>query len=299
MPTTKVSKTSPSFDIKSALLPLESVIIRSDDIDLVGKDLDTRFSKHPDFFDNDPVMIDLTQIQDSTATAPLDLAKLCQILKKYRMNPVAIRSNNPTHHAWAELAGLFLITASQMPSENKRAPTADKPSPAPAPKTAPPPASEPAQLSTTSQSTSGPEGTSAGTQAAIKNPSPGQSEKTTSYFEEEASPLPSCALIIDKPLRSGQHVYAKGRDLVVMAMVNAGAEIMADGHIHVYAPLRGKAIAGAKGNKEARIYTSCLEAELVSIAGVYRTSDTPIPKEVAGKSAQIRLIDDKLVMQPQ
>ena len=133
------------------------------------------------------------------------------------------------------------------------------------------------------------------------------SSNTVSSAQEESKDLDdtvhvdslTSALIVDKPLRSGQHVYAKGRDLVVMAMVNAGAEIMADGHIHVYAPLRGKAIAGARGNKDARIYTSCLEAELVSIAGVYRTSDKPIPKEVAGKSAQIRLIDDKLVMQPQ
>jgi septum site-determining protein MinC len=106
------------------------------------------------------------------------------------------------------------------------------------------------------------------------------------------------AMIIDKPLRSGQHVYARGRDLVVLAMVNPGAEIMADGHIHVYAPLRGKAIAGAKGNEHARIFTDCLEAELISIAGTYRTSETPLPPEVASKRAQIMLQNEKLVMQP-
>jgi septum site-determining protein MinC len=106
------------------------------------------------------------------------------------------------------------------------------------------------------------------------------------------------AMVIDKPLRSGQHVYAKGRDLIVLAMVNPGAEIMADGHIHVYAPLRGKAIAGARGDEQARIFTSCLEAELLSIAGTYRTSgDAPLPADVAGKAAQISLQGDKLVMQ--
>ncbi len=107
----------------------------------------------------------------------------------------------------------------------------------------------------------------------------------------------SSAMVIDKPLRSGQHIYAKGRDLIVLAMVNPGAEIMADGHIHVYAPLRGKAIAGARGDEQARIFTSCLEAELISIAGTYRTSDTPLPVEVAGKRAQISLQGDKLIMQ--
>ena len=105
------------------------------------------------------------------------------------------------------------------------------------------------------------------------------------------------ALVVDKPLRSGQHVYARGRDLIVLAMVNPGAEIMADGHIHVYAPLRGKAIAGARGDESARIFTSCLEAELISIAGTYRTSDTPLPADVARKAAQISLQGGKLVMQ--
>ncbi|NDF46160.1 MAG: septum site-determining protein MinC, partial [Betaproteobacteria bacterium] len=81
------------------------------------------------------------------------------------------------------------------------------------------------------------------------------------------------------------------------AMVNPGAEVMADGHIHVYAPLRGKAIAGARGDESARIFTACLEAELISIAGTYRTSDTPLPDDVAGKPAQITLQGDKLVMQ--
>ena len=110
------------------------------------------------------------------------------------------------------------------------------------------------------------------------------------------------ALVIDKPLRSGQQVYARGRDLVVLAMVNAGAEVIADGHIHVYAPLRGKAIAGARGNTDARIFALALEAELLSIAGTYRTSENPLPSDVAGQPAQVRLVDgpdgEKLVMTP-
>ncbi|HCX80104.1 MAG: septum site-determining protein MinC [Curvibacter sp. RIFCSPHIGHO2_12_FULL_63_18] len=108
-------------------------------------------------------------------------------------------------------------------------------------------------------------------------------------------------LVIDKPLRSGQKVYARGGDLVVLAMVNQGAEIAADGNIHVYAPLRGKAMAGARGNTQARIFSLCLEPELVSIAGVYRTSENAFPKEVHGKAAQVRLSSDgqeKLLIEP-
>jgi len=106
-------------------------------------------------------------------------------------------------------------------------------------------------------------------------------------------PVPGPAtLVIDKPVRSGQKVYARGADLVVLAMVNQGGEIVADGHIHVYAPLRGKAMAGASGNVNARIFSTCLEPELISIAGVYRTSENPLAPDIQGKAAQVRLSDD-------
>lgn len=120
--------------------------------------------------------------------------------------------------------------------------------------------------------------------------------------EPQVHAAPLGALVIDKPLRSGQQIYARGRDLVVLAMVNAGAEVIADGHIHVYAPLRGRAIAGARGNTEARIFALALEAELLSIAGIYRTSENPLPPEVTGHPTQVRLVEgpdgEKLVMTP-
>lgn len=99
-------------------------------------------------------------------------------------------------------------------------------------------------------------------------------------------------MVVDKPLRSGQKIYARGADLVILAMVNQGAEVVADGNIHVYAPLRGKAMAGASGNTRARIFSLCLEPELISIAGVYRTSENPLPSDVRGKPAQVRLSND-------
>lgn len=111
-------------------------------------------------------------------------------------------------------------------------------------------------------------------------------------------PVSANTLIIDKPLRSGQQIYAKGGDLIITAVVNHGAEVIADGSIHIYAPLRGKAIAGAKGNSKARIFATCMEAELLSIAGTYRTTDNPLPGSVHGKAAQVRLEGDRLVFEP-
>ncbi|MDB5881159.1 MAG: septum site-determining protein MinC [Ramlibacter sp.] len=82
-----------------------------------------------------------------------------------------------------------------------------------------------------------------------------------------------------------------------MAAVNFGAEVIADGHIHVYAPLRGRAIAGARGHAGARIFSTCMEPQLVAIAGIYRTTETALPADVLGKPAQVRLDGDALVVE--
>ena len=113
----------------------------------------------------------------------------------------------------------------------------------------------------------------------------------------ETPAAPRTALIVDKPLRSGQRVYAKGGDLIVLAVVSFGAEVIADGNIHVYAPLRGRALAGALGDTSARIFTTCMEAQLLSIAGIYRTTETELPAAVLGKTAQVRLDGEKLVVE--
>jgi septum site-determining protein MinC len=115
---------------------------------------------------------------------------------------------------------------------------------------------------------------------------------------DEPAPAARTTLVIDKPLRSGQRVYAKGGDLVVLAVVSHGAEVIADGNIHVYAPLRGRALAGAMGDTGARIFATCMEPQLLSIAGIYRTTETELPANVLGKPGQVRLDGEKLVVLP-
>ena len=103
--------------------------------------------------------------------------------------------------------------------------------------------------------------------------------------------------LIDRPVRSGQRVYAAGGDLTVLAPVNSGAELMADGNIHVYAPMRGRAMAGLHGDTNARIFCADLQAELVSIAGHYRVSDK-IPASLKGHRIQIFLDHEVLRIEP-
>jgi septum site-determining protein MinC len=108
-------------------------------------------------------------------------------------------------------------------------------------------------------------------------------------------PIAVSTKIIDQPVRSGQRIYASGGDLIVMAQVSPGAEIMADGNIHVYGSLKGRALAGVQGNQAARIFCSDLQAQLVAIGGNYRTSESD-DLSIRGKLVQIYLKDDALII---
>ncbi|MBS8239387.1 septum site-determining protein MinC [Marinobacter lipolyticus] len=113
----------------------------------------------------------------------------------------------------------------------------------------------------------------------------------------EAPTEPTPARIISQPVRSGQQVYAPEGDLIILAPVQAGAEVLAAGNIHVYGPLRGRALAGIHGAQSARVFCQSLEAELVSIAGHYKISEDL--QDNGWKTAvQIQLRDDLLVVTP-
>ncbi len=249
-----------SFEIKSANLPLVALLLKSTDLDVLARDLATRFGDIPDFFDHDPLLIDLTQLNAAARRSgaevdAIDFPALLELLRHYSVRPIAIKGGNPAQMAEGLAAGLLSAPDARVVASSPPTPEAERPIAAPTP-------------------------------ISIATPAPAEA--------------PLGALVINRPLRSGQQIYARGRDLVVLAMVNAGAEIIADGHIHVYAPLRGKAMAGARGNTEARIFALSLEAELISIAGIYRTSENQLPANILGKPAQVRLVagpdGDKLVM---
>ena len=233
---------SVSFEIKSAQLPLVALLLKTSNLPLLMGDLVRQFGpdgESPDFFDQDPLVIDFSQL-DADAPVP-DLSALLAAARSCRLVPVAVRGCQGDCLQLTKTAGLV-----EAPVEVARV--------------------RPEVVHTT---------------------------ETVEVVKEVVREVPGPAtMVVDKPLRSGQKIYARGADLVVLAMVNQGAEVVADGNIHVYAPLRGKAMAGARGNTQARIFSLCLEPELISIAGVYRTSENPLPKDIQGKAAQVRLSND-------
>ena len=108
-----------------------------------------------------------------------------------------------------------------------------------------------------------------------------------------AEPRATTALQHVRPVRSGQKVYARDRDLIVTATVGAGAEVIADGCVHIYGVLRGRVMAGTRGDASARVFCQEFRAELVAIAGVFRVFET-LPPELEGQPVQAWLTDDEL-----
>ena len=258
------SNASAIFELKSAALTLIAVALKTTDLAALAAELDQRFAATPGLFEHDPVVIDVTQLRDDPAA--IDFGALAALLREHRMVPVAVKGGSEAQMAAALEAGL-----------------AEAPEGVAAPRRPPEPASqaeaEPAAIVVDVDA-----------QAAV--------DASALVPDVPAAAMPGPTVVIDRPLRSGQQVYARNADLVVMAAVSFGAEVIADGHIHVYAPLRGRAIAGARGNTSARIFTTCMEPQLISIAGTYRTTETELPPDVLGKPAQVRLEGDRLVVEP-
>lgn len=123
------------------------------------------------------------------------------------------------------------------------------------------------------------------------------SDKAAATPEPEA-PSRTPTRLVTKPVRSGQQIYARGGDLVIATSVSEGAEVLADGHIHVYGALRGRALAGASGDAEARIYCKRFEPDLVAIAGCYKVADA-MDEGVRSKPVQVRLEHDNLLIELQ
>ncbi len=228
----------------------------------------------PDYFEDEFTLLDFSATDPQPTVGSIDWAALIALFKSHGLNPVAVRNAPSALEAEIRSHGLAIDSM-------------------PAPVAAPVAAPVTAQPLTTSNSEQ--------QQLALDQletnqaPAPAPIVASTAPVQTEAA---AHTMIIDTPVRTGQRIYARGADLVLMAMVNAGAEVIADGSIHAYAPLRGRALAGASGNTKARIFAMVMEAELVSIAGVYKTFEQGWPSNLVKKPVQVMLQDDKLEMRP-
>jgi septum site-determining protein MinC len=270
-------KKSPFFELRSGAVDTLLFVVKTTDIDAMRAELTRRFEATPEFFANDVVAIDVRRL---AANERVPLVDIAQLLDSVRMRPVGVVAN--AQQSWAAESALPLLEA------RDRRGVASKPAD-----------EDSADATADAQAVKGPNADT----AAAATPAAAGAAATAAAVEPAPAAEPvrlatsSQTMVVDKPLRSGQRIYAKG-DLVVLGLVSYGAEVIAEGNIHIYAPLRGRALAGVQGNHDARIFCTCLEPELISIAGIYRTTENPLPSDVLGKPVQIWLDEEKLMIEP-
>ena len=262
------------FELKSTAWLLTALRLHTADVPTLAQALDERFGDSPGLFDDDALVLDLSPLRE--ADAPLDFAALLAHLRRHRLLPLAVQGGSAAQMAAGQAAGLSQATE-PVGSDARPTPVLHEEAPKPKPSRTPTPPPSSGSTST---------------------PAWADTVPLNDSDDEADAGAPAPTLVIDRPLRSGQRVYARGGDLVVLQAVSVGAEVIADGHIHVYAPLRGRAMAGARGDTRARIFSTCMQAQLVSIAGVYRTTETPLPATVEGRPAHVRLDGSRLLVEP-
>ena len=250
----------PAGELKIGQVGIANLRVRTLDVARLGTEMRDRVARAPKLFARAAVVVDFGGL---SATPDVATARaLLDVLREAGVLPVALAYGSSDNEALAVQLGLPLLAKFRAQYEplDGTAVAATAPAAKPHGKE---PAAEPA-----------PAAKAAGTAVAkSSNGEPG--------------------LVQTAPVRSGQQVYAENRDLTVVTAVGAGAEVIADGSIHIYGALRGRALAGAQGNEKARIFCREFHAELVAIAGHYKVLEE-LPKDLRGKAVQIWLEKDQL-----
>jgi septum site-determining protein MinC len=248
-------------DIRYGQMGLVLVRIRTTDPGTILDELTGRIATAPHFFRRTGVCLDLSVLENTPDVA--EVRTVIDAIRRAGMLAIGLAGDSAEVEAVSNALNLPILSgfrASRSPiSVAQTTPAAPAAAPAPAPAPVPAPVPEPA-------------------------PAAASAELADSSF---------ATLIQHQTVRSGQRIYARNRDLVVTAGIGAGAEVMADGCLHIYGSLRGRAMAGARGQLTARVFCQEFYAELVSIAGVFRVFET-IPAELAGKPVQAWLAGEDL-----
>ena len=248
------SLTRQPIEIKISTVVAVTVVLNEASLPALEVALEKLTGGSSDFFDDEFAIIDVEMI----AQEKLDWSGIIALFKSSGLNAVGVRNAPESEHTAIRALGLSIDVVGRAK-----------------------PAAEVSEV----------------TNLQVPETAPAEaapSEATPIATATAASAPHIPAMLIDTPVRAGQRIYARGCDLIITASVNNGAEVIADGSIHIYAPLRGRALAGARGNTDARIFAMSMQAELVSIAGIYRTFDNGFPELSKGCPVQVKLIGDRI-----
>lgn len=248
-----------SFQIKGGLFPMNLLEVKTLNLETIRSELEIKVKKAPTFFHHSPVVLGF-ELLPQTQHDDFDLRGLIHICRDLGMLPAATRSATGTLLEQSITAGLAVL---QKGREKHVGAITEKPMP---------------ELGANTQ-----------TQHELKpNDAQTETDPTHRAFDPKTK-------IVTTPIRSGQQVYAQGGDLVILSSVSPGAEVLADGNIHIYGALRGRALAGVKGDESARIFCSSQEAELVAVAGHFMV-DQQLRDAHWQSAVQIHIENDNLII---
>lgn len=248
-------KTSPAFELKGSALTLMVLYLYTTDPDRLNAQLQAKFAAAAGFFRHAPLLIDASTLPETDREVAL--LPLIDQLRTLSLVPVALRGGSSALHDQALAAGLGLLPTLRGEATHR----------------------EMAETPATSDALP-----------------PAVAEEEVAVAAVEPPPLPTVATgtkVVTRTIRSGQRIVAASGDLLVLGAVNAGAEILAAGNIHIYGPLRGRALAGIHGDSGARICALQFYPELVAVAGEYLLHDEIDPAQLGG-SVVVTIVEDKL-----
>ena len=261
-----------AIDFKSATLDTVRLVLQPEDMNTILAQLQQHLEQSSGFFAGEAVVIDASALEQG-----VDWQALQNCLLTHELHPIGVVATGAVASS-AEQAGLAILSLSR---PQPRAPVADTATEVTPTKGA----------DTDSTVTAVSQDASHSDDGSAQNEQPAVPSHNA---ENDADSSARPTKVIQRQLRSGQRVYAKDSDLIIIGVVSQGAEVIADGNIHVYGPLRGRAMAGASGNTEARIFTTELDPELIAIAGVYKVIDEALPDRHHNQNAVISLHGESL-----
>ncbi|OBY90521.1 septum site-determining protein MinC [Pseudomonas sp. AU11447] len=300
----------PVFQLKGSMLAVTVLELAHNDLPRLDRQLADKVAQAPNFFRDTPLVLALDKLPDGEGQ--LDLQGVLDICRRHGLRTLAIRASREEDIRLATMFDIPVLPPSgssrERPVEPKdavpqvtgaapvRRPRGEKLSEkvveqaAGAGVQAEKPAEKPAEQSTEAKPENAAEAPAEATAETLEPAKEAAEQKPA----EPPAPVVRPTKLVTTPVRGGVQIYAAGGDLIVLAPVSPGAELLADGNIHVYGPMRGRALAGVKGDTSARIFCQQLAAELVSIAGNYKVAEDLRRSPQWGQAVHVSLSGDVL-----
>ena len=252
-----VSDRPDSFQLKGGLFPMNLLEVKTLDVKLIADELERKVKKAPAFFENAPIVIGFEQLPEEDH-ARFDLPQLISLCRRLNLQPAAIRGGSSVLQTQSAANGLATIAKGKEKHLGAMTENPKMPN--------------------------------------AENDRPQAQATPEAESPKQLAPSAPTTKIVSTPIRSGQQIYSPG-DLIVLSSVSAGAEVLADGNIHVYGALRGRALAGVQGNDKARIFCSSQEAELISIAGHFLV-DEQLKSKHWKQAVQVQIKNETVEIAP-